>query len=50
MTEGLGGLIGRVVELDLHNGFRIEASDLIVSHLQYVDDTFILAKFSIDNF
>ncbi|XP_050920100.1 uncharacterized protein LOC127137710 [Lathyrus oleraceus] len=49
VVEGLSGLISREVDLNLFSGVRVGSFDLVVSHLQYVDDTAILADDSIDN-
>ncbi|XP_058750276.1 uncharacterized protein LOC131623294 [Vicia villosa] len=49
VTEGLSGLISKVVRLTLLSGVRIGFSNLEVSHLQYANDTIILANDTIDN-
>lgn len=49
VADGLSGLIGKPVELGLLSGFKIGASDLVVSHLQYVDYTLILAYLYVKN-
>lgn len=49
MAEDLSGLVVRVEELYLHSVFKIGSSGLVVSHLQYADDTLLVTKPSLDN-
>lgn len=39
VVEGLGGLIQNAISLGHFRGFRINSTDVVISHLQYVDDT-----------
>jgi hypothetical protein len=39
----------RAVEMWRFNGFRVGNSDLVVSHLQYADDTLCIGEASIAN-
>jgi hypothetical protein len=49
VAEGLGGLMKRAVASNCFNGFRIGNSDMVVSHLQYADDTLFIGEATIDN-
>lgn len=49
VAEGLSGLISRTVELHLLLGVIVESSELVVSHLQYTDDTIILVDSTVVN-
>jgi hypothetical protein len=49
VAEGLGGIMKRAVEMWRFNGFRVGNSDLVVSHLQYADDTLCIGEASIAN-
>lgn len=49
VAKGPSGLISRVVELHLLSGVRVGSSDLIIYHLQYANDTIILADATIDD-
>lgn len=49
VVEGLCGLIYRVVDLHLLSGVRVGSSDLVVSHLQYEDDTIISTNAIVDD-
>lgn len=46
---GLSGLFPMTLNLVMFTGFRVGFSDLVVSLLQNVDDTLILAEASMDN-
>lgn len=48
MVGGLSGLINRATNLNLLFGFIVGFSNLEVSHLQYVDDTLIFVKPSVE--
>lgn len=47
--RSLSGLLSRVVDMHLFSGIRVRSLDLIVTHLQYMDETIILAYASIEN-
>lgn len=49
VAERLNGLLRKVVGLDHLSGFRIGSSDLIISHLQYVDDTIMISSELMEN-
>jgi hypothetical protein len=49
VAEGLGGIMKRAVEMWRFNGFRVGNSDLVVSHLQYADDTLCIGEASVAN-
>lgn len=41
VAEGFSGLLRNAVSLNLFEGFEFRNNNLVVSHLQYVDDTFL---------
>lgn len=45
----VNGLFSRIVELDIFSGFRVCSLNLVVSHLQYADDTLIMVDPSVEN-
>lgn len=49
VAEGLSDLISRAVEIYLLSDVRVRFSNLMVSHLQYADDTIILVDATIDD-
>jgi hypothetical protein len=49
VAEGLGGMLNRAVELNRFGGFRIANGGMVVSHLQYADDTLCIGEPSIEN-
>jgi hypothetical protein len=49
VAEGLGGIMKRAVEMWRFNGFRVGNNDLVVSHLQYADDTLCIGEASVAN-
>lgn len=49
VVEGLSGILRHDVDLDLLSKFRISSSNLIVFHHQYVNDTLIISKASMEN-
>ena len=49
MAEGFSGLMRNAVEGNLFEGFGLGGNDLIVSHLQYADDTLCIGKASVQN-
>lgn len=49
VTKGFSGMIYMVVDLHLLSRIIVGSSNLLVSHLQYVDDTIILVDATIDN-
>lgn len=49
VVERFSGMFSGVIEFELFLGFRVRAFNLVVSHHQYVDDTFILGEASIEN-
>jgi hypothetical protein len=49
VAEGLGGLMKRAVDTNRFRGFRVGNSDVVISHLQYADDTLCVGEASIDN-
>jgi hypothetical protein len=49
VTEGLGGLLKRAVELNRFKGFRIGSQGVQISRLQYADDTLCIGEASIAN-
>jgi hypothetical protein len=49
VAEGLGGLMKRAVELNRFRGFKVGSSEVVISHLQYADDTICVGEATIDN-
>jgi hypothetical protein len=49
VAEGLGGVMKKGVELNRFHGFRVGGSNVVVSHLQYADDTLCVGEASITN-
>jgi hypothetical protein len=49
VAEGFAGLMRSAVEKNLFKGFGVGSNNLIVSHLQYADDTLCLGEASMDN-
>lgn len=44
VVERLSSLMSNVVSLDLFRGFRLRNSTLVISHLQYADDTILVGE------
>jgi hypothetical protein len=49
VAEGLGGLMKKAVDLNRFRGFRVGNGEVIISHLQYADDTLCVGEASIEN-
>jgi hypothetical protein len=49
VAEGLGGLMKKAVETNRFRGFKVGSNGVIVSHLQYADDTLCISEASIEN-
>jgi hypothetical protein len=49
VAEGLDGLMKRAVELNRFKGFRIGNQGVVVSHLQYADDTLCIGEPTLEN-
>jgi hypothetical protein len=49
VAEGLGGLMKRAVEINRFRGFKVGGSDVVISHLQYADDTICVGEATIEN-
>jgi hypothetical protein len=49
VAEGLGGLMKKAVETNRFRGFKVGSNGVIVSHLQYADDTLCIGEASIEN-
>ncbi|GJZ73768.1 RNA-directed DNA polymerase, eukaryota [Tanacetum coccineum] len=48
-AEGLNALLNDAVDKDILRGVRVGEDDLMVSHLQYADDTIIFGEWSREN-
>lgn len=49
VVEGFSGLMRNVVDRNLFEGFPLGNSGLVISHLQYADDTLCIGKPTMDN-
>jgi hypothetical protein len=49
VAEGLGGLMRRAVELNRFRGFKVGRNGVVISHLQYADDTLCIGEASVEN-
>ncbi|GAU28852.1 hypothetical protein TSUD_21890 [Trifolium subterraneum] len=49
VVEGFAGLMRSAVEKNLFKGFRVGSEGLVVSHLQYADDTLCIGEASMEN-
>jgi len=48
VAEGFSGLMRNVVWLNLFEGFRFRRERMVISHLQYADDTLCIEKASVE--
>jgi hypothetical protein len=49
VAEGLEGLMKKAVELNRFKGFKVRSNEVVVSHLQYADDTLCIGEASFAN-
>jgi hypothetical protein len=49
VAEGLGGLMRRAVDLHRFTGFQVGRNGVMVSHLQYADDTLCIGEATMEN-
>jgi hypothetical protein len=49
VVEGFSGVMRRAVELNLFKGFTVGRGGVVVSHLQYADDTLLIGEASVTN-
>ncbi|MCI17398.1 LINE-1 reverse transcriptase like, partial [Trifolium medium] len=49
VAEGLGGLMKKAVEINRFQGFEVGRQNVIISHLQYADDTLCIGKATVEN-
>jgi hypothetical protein len=49
VAEGFNGLMRKAVAKNLFEGFGFGGNNLVVPHLQYVDDTLCIGKASVQN-
>jgi hypothetical protein len=49
VAEGLGGAMRKAVDLELFKEFTVGRRGVVVSHLQYADDTLCIGEASVDN-
>jgi hypothetical protein len=49
VVEGFAGLMRSVVDKNLFKGFAVGSEGLVISHLQFADDTLCIGKASLDN-
>src|ERR1044072_659708 len=44
IAKGLGGLMREACKKNIFSGFRVGGSDMVVSHIQYADDTLFIGE------
>ena len=49
VAEGFNGLMTNAVNRNLFRGFEVKRGGMVVSHLQYADDTLCIGKPTVDN-
>ncbi|MCI09378.1 LINE-1 reverse transcriptase like, partial [Trifolium medium] len=49
VVEGFSGVMRKVVDLNLFKGFTIGEEPILISHLQYADDTLCIGEASVGN-
>ncbi|PNY11183.1 cysteine-rich receptor-like protein kinase [Trifolium pratense] len=49
LVEGFSGVMRKVVELDMFKGFSLGRTPVVISHLQYADDTLCIEEASVNN-
>jgi len=49
VAEGFSGLMRKATKASLFEGFEIGRNGLVVTHLQYADDTLCIGKATVDN-
>lgn len=49
MDEGTNGLVSIAISLSLFSSFRVGTSNLVVYHIQYTNDTLLLASPNVEN-
>ncbi|MCH80431.1 LINE-1 reverse transcriptase like [Trifolium medium] len=49
VVEDFSGVMRKAVELNAFKGFSIERDSMVISHLQYADDTLCIGEASIEN-
>ncbi|KAK2414852.1 hypothetical protein QL285_037392 [Trifolium repens] len=49
LAEGFGGVMKKAVEVCLFKGFHVGGNGLVISHLQYADDTLCIGEASVQN-
>jgi hypothetical protein len=49
VAEGLGGVMRKAVDLGLFKGFKVGSGGVLVSHLQYPDDTLCIGEATVEN-
>jgi hypothetical protein len=49
VAEGFSGLMRNAVNRNLFRGLEVGRNDLVISHLQYVNDTLCIGKASVEN-
>jgi hypothetical protein len=49
VVEGFSGVMRRAVDLELFRGFSVGSNPMVISHLQYADDTLCIGEASVEN-
>jgi hypothetical protein len=49
VVEGFSGVMRKVVDLEIFKGFSVGRNPVVISHLQYADDTLCIGEASVEN-
>jgi hypothetical protein len=49
VVEGFSGVMKKAVEVGVFKGFRVGNDPVVISHLQYADDTLCIGEASVEN-
>jgi hypothetical protein len=49
VVEGFSGVMRKAVDLEIFKGFSVGRNPVVISHLQYADDTLCIGEASVEN-
>jgi hypothetical protein len=49
VVEGFSGVMRKAVDLEIFKGFSVGRNLVVISHLQYADDTLCIGEASVEN-